>query len=131
MLFRSVPQVPNHNRGIWKQLETFCRNWTEEGKDLYIVSGTVYNTTYKTIGEHKVGVPDYIWKVVVDAKTNKGIAFFFPNAPIPVADMPKYVVTIAEVEQKTGLNFEPKLEKAKQKSLETTKANLKEWSGLE
>lgn len=129
-LTNMVPQVPNHNRGIWKQLETFCRNWTLEGKDIYIVSGTTYNKEYKTIGDNKVGVPDYIWKVVVDAKTNKGIAFFFPNAPIPVADMPNYVVTIAEVETKTGLNFEPKLEKTKQKTLETTKADLKEWSGL-
>ena len=32
-LTNMVPQVPNHIRGIWKQLETFCRNWTEEGKE--------------------------------------------------------------------------------------------------
>jgi len=129
-LSNMIPQVPNHNRGIWKQLETFVRNWVVEGKDIYVISGTTYNPTYKTIGVNKVGVPDYIWKVIIDAKTGKGIAFYFPNAPLPVADLPKYVVTISEVEAKTHLNFNPKLDTTKQKALETTKANLSEWSGL-
>lgn len=130
VLSNMIPQNPNHNRGIWKQLETYVRNWVVEGKDIYVISGTTYNPTYKTIGVDKVGVPDYIWKVVIDAKTGKGIAFYFPNAPLPVADLPKYVVTISEVEAKTHLNFDPKLDATKQKTLETTKADLKDWSGL-
>ena len=43
-LSNMVPQVPNHNRGIWKQLEKCVRNWVvNEGKDLYVISGTAYN----------------------------------------------------------------------------------------
>jgi endonuclease G len=129
-LSNMVPQIPNHNRGIWKQLETFVRNWTLEGKDIYVVTGTIYNKDYKTIGANKVGIPDYLWKIVIDNKSNKAIAFLFPNAPLPVADLPKYVVTISEIEAKTQLNFMPKLTKAQSAAIEQSKANLSEWSGL-
>jgi endonuclease G len=127
-LTNMVPQVPNHNRGIWKQLETCVRNWVvNDGKDLYVISGTIYNKDYKTIGDNKVGIPDYLWKVIIDAKSNKSIAFLFPNAPLPVADLPKYIVTIEEVEKKTGIDFNPKLDKAKQKVLESMKGTDKDW----
>ena len=129
-LTNMVPQVPNHNRGIWKQLETQVRNWVIEGKDVYVISGTTYATGYKTIGNNKVGVPDYIWKVIIDAKSGTGIAFYFPNKALPVPDLPKYATTIADVEAKTGLNFEPKLDAAKKKALETTTPDLKNWSGI-
>ena len=129
-LTNMVPQVPNHNRGIWKQLETQVRNWVIEGKDVYVISGTTYAPGYKTIGKNKVGIPDYIWKVIIDAKTNTGIAFYFPNKALPVPDLPKYATTIADVEAKTGLNFDPKLSPAQQKALETATPNLKNWSGI-
>ena len=130
-LSNMVPQVPNHNRGIWKQLETLVRNWVLEGKDIYVISGTIYGKDSKTIGANKVGVPDYLWKIAIDKKSNKAIAFLFPNAPIPVADLPKYVVAISEIEAKTNINFMPKLTSAQSKTIEGDKANLKDWSGLQ
>jgi endonuclease G len=128
-LSNMVPQVPNHNRGIWKQLETAVRNWVIEGKDIYVISGTFYNKEHKEIGQH-VGVPDNLWKVIVDAKSKKAIAFWFPNAPLPVEDLPKYIVSISEIEAKTGLDFNPKLPAKQQKELESTKADQKDWSSL-
>jgi endonuclease G len=128
-LSNMVPQVPNHNRGIWKQLETAVRIWVNEGKDIYVITGTFYNKEHKQIGK-RVGVPDYMWKVIVDAKSKKGIAFWFPNAPLPVADLPKYIVSIDEIEKKTSINFNPKMPEKLQKVLESTKANPTDWSGI-
>ena len=128
-LSNMVPQVPNHNRGIWKQLETAVRIWVNEGKDIYVITGTFYNKEHKQIGK-RVGVPDYMWKVIIDAKSKKGIAFWFPNAPLPVEDLPKYVVSIDEIEQKTSINFSPKMPEKLQKALESAKANPSEWSGI-
>jgi endonuclease G len=129
-LSNMVPQVPNHNRGIWKQLETAVRNWVKEGKDIYVVSGTIYAPGYQTIGAGRVGIPTHMWKVVVDRKNVKAIAFIFPNAPLPVKDLPKYATTVAEVERVTGINFHPQLPPALA-NLETTAPNLAEWSGLQ
>jgi len=71
-----------------------------------------------------------MWKVIVDAKSNKGIAFMFPNAPLPVEDLHKYIVSISEIEVKTGINFNPKLSEKQQNELEKSKADQKDWSSL-
>jgi endonuclease G len=128
-LSNMVPQVPNHNRGIWKQLETFVRNWVKEGRDIYVVSGTIYAPGYQTIGAGRVGIPTHMWKVIVDRKNAKAIAFLFPNAPLPVKDLPNYATNIFTIEQHTGINFMPQLPE-QLKHLETTAPNVAEWSGL-
>ena len=105
-LSNMVPQVPNNNRGIWKQLETYVRNWVLEGKDIYVISGTIYAPNYQTIGTNKVGIPTQLWKVVIDRQKGKAIGFLFPNTALPVADLPKYQTTIQAVEQATGFKFQ-------------------------
>ena len=127
-LTNMIPQVPNNNRGIWKQVETYVRNWALEGKDIYVISGTIYNKDHKTIGANKVGVPDFVWKIVVDKTSNKAIAFLFPNTPLPVSDLPKYIVAVVDIEKLTHINFMPKLTAAQHKSIEQVKADLKDWS---
>ena len=129
-LSNMVPQVPNHNRGIWKQLETAVRQWVLEGKDIYVASGTIYAPGYQTIGANQVGIPTHMWKVVVDRKSVKAIAFILPNTPLPVADLPKYATTVREVERVTGINFHPELP-VQLDRLETTPPNLAEWSKLQ
>lgn len=107
-LSNMVPQNPNNNRGIWRQLEIIVRNLVKEGKDLYVISGTIYNPGYHTIGSHQVGVPTHLWKVIVD-KQGMGIAFLFPNSPASVKDLPNYATSIREIETLTGINFMPQL----------------------
>ena len=109
LLSNMVPQIANNNRGIWKQLETKVRNYVGSTNDLYVASGPIYDAGYKTIGAGKVGVPTRLYKIVVDVKGNKAAAYIFPNTALPVNDMEKYKVTIADVEKATGINFNPKL----------------------
>lgn len=127
-LSNMIPQVPNNNRGIWKQLETYVRNWVLEDKDIYVVSGTIYATGYTTIGTNKVGIPTHVWKVIVDRQKGKAIAFLFPNAALPVQDLPKYAISVDQLEKTTGINFMPQLPAnfaAMEKSF-----SLSDWSGL-
>jgi len=35
----------------------------------------------------------------------KSIAFIMPNAPLETKDMPKYIVSVREIESETELNF--------------------------
>ena len=103
-LSNMVPQVPNNNRGIWKQLETWERNWAMDGGDFYIISGGIYTPTHKVIGAG-VGVPDYLYKIIIEKNSKKVMAYLMPNAPLPVADLPKYQTTVTAVEQATGMKF--------------------------
>jgi len=119
-LSNMVPQVPNNNRGIWKQLESNVRDYVRNFNDVYVTSGTIYDKGFTTIGPNKVGVPTRLFKVIVDNKTLKASAYIFPNQPLPVQDLQKYKVSIKEVETATGINFNPKLP-ANATALETVK----------
>ena len=101
-----VPQNPNQNRGAWRILEDRIRNIAKSGRTLYVTVGTVYTPGYEVIG-NGLGVPQYIWKVVVDAETNNSIAFLFENKPISTQDLSTTITTVTAIEQITGLNFHP------------------------
>ena len=104
-LSNMVPQVPNNNRGIWKQLETWERAWAATpGTDFYIISGGIYTPQRQVIG-NGVGVPDYLFKVIIEKNSRKVHAYLMPNAALPVADLPKYEVPLQTVEQYTGMRF--------------------------
>jgi endonuclease G len=102
-LSNMVPQNPNNNRGIWRQLEIWTRDWAKAG-DFYVVSGAIYDPGYQTIG-NGVGVPTRLYKIIHNRSTGQTQAYMMPNAPLPVKDLPKYQTTVAEVEQATGFKF--------------------------
>ena len=103
-LSNMVPQVPNNNRGIWKQLETWERNWAMAGGDFYIISGPIFMPNHKVIGAG-VGVPDGLYKIIIERTSGKVMAYMMPNAALPVADLPKYQTTMTAIEQATGIKF--------------------------
>jgi DNA/RNA endonuclease G (NUC1) len=72
-----------------------------------------------------------MWKVVYDAKEQKTIAFLLPNVKdqrISQRELPNFAISVAELEQRTGINFHPNLpaELAKIES----KVELDRWTGL-
>lgn len=104
-LSNMVAQVANNNRGIWKQLETFERQWaTQPGTDFYIISGGIYDQGHPVTG-NGLGIPTRLYKIVIEKNSRKVEAWIMPNAPLPVADLPKYQTTMTAVEQATGMRF--------------------------
>jgi endonuclease G len=104
-LSNMIAQVANNNRGIWKQLETFERQWaTVPGTDFYIISGGIYDAGYTKTG-NGLGIPTRIYKIIIEKNSKKVMAYLMPNGPLPVADLPKYQTTVAAVEAATGFKF--------------------------
>jgi endonuclease G len=98
-------QVANNNRGIWKQLETYEREWARQpGTDYYIISGGIFDAGHQKTG-NGLGIPTRLYKVVIEKNSKKVRAWLLPNGPLPVADLPKYETTVAAVEQASGLKF--------------------------
>jgi endonuclease G len=129
-LTNMVPQNASKNRGIWRILELRIRDWVLQGKDIWVVTGTVYERGHLTIG-NGVGVPTHMWKVIYDAKEQKTIAFYFPNVKdqrISQSELPNYAISVAELEKRTGINFHPNLPKELAKI--EGKAELDRWPGL-
>ena len=100
------PQTPSFNRGIWKKLEELVRTWAIENEDVYIVTGPILTNGLPTIGNNKVAVPNYYYKVILDyQKPNiKGIGFILPNESAKSL-LQNYAVSIDSVEKITGLDF--------------------------
>jgi endonuclease G, mitochondrial len=103
-LSNMVAQVANNNRGIWKQLETWERDWASKGGDFYIISGGIYDPGHPVTG-NGLGIPTRLYKLIYERTSGQTMAYLMPNGPLPVADLPKYQTTVQAVEQATGMRF--------------------------
>jgi endonuclease G len=123
-LSNMVPQVgKGMNQGIWKDLEEKVRNWAIGRGELYIFTGPIFEGGIKnTIGNNEVVVPTHLYKIVYDPHKAEAIAFIMPNEKLDTADMPNYIVTIREIENKTGLDFLSNMDKHVQDVIENKKA---------
>lgn len=123
-LSNMVPQVgPKMNQGIWSVLEDKVRQWAIKRNELYVITGPVYGEEeVGSIGQNEVAVPDKLYKIIFDPIKIETIAFLMPNKALNTDDMPNYIVSIREVEDLTGLDFFPEIEKNVQDLIETSKA---------
>ena len=120
------PQTDRCNSGVWNNIETQCREWAMEYGDIYIVCGPLYDGIPDIIGPNKVAVPDAFFKVVVCLKgKKKGIGFICENIDRNQS-MKRCVVTIEEIERRTGFDFFPNLTARDRRAVEE-RANLKDW----
>jgi endonuclease G len=106
LLSNMSPQVPGFNRGVWSRLETKVRQWAVENDSLLVITGPVLGNIDTFIGENRVGVPKYYYKVIADisSPTYKSIAFLIENKSSS-ADLFSFAVTIDSLEKVTGFNF--------------------------
>lgn len=121
------PQDREFNAGIWNRLEQKVRYWAGKYDGVYVVTGGVLTGNMKTIGDEKVSVPNEFYKIVVDVSDGnyKAIAFVIPNRPSSQSFY-EYVVSIDEIEAKTGIDFFPNLPDSIENNLEQM-VDLKAW----
>lgn len=104
-LSNMVAQVANNNRGIWKQAETYERQWAlVPNTDFYIISGGIFDNGHPKTG-NGLSIPTRLYKIVYEKHSKKVTAWLMPNAALPVKDLPNYQVTVAEIEKATGIKF--------------------------
>lgn len=121
------PQNREFNAGIWNRLEQKVRYWANKYDGVYVVTGGVLNGNMKTIGYENVSVPNEFYKIVVDVTdgNHKAIAFLIPNEPSSKSFY-EYVVSIDEIEAKTGIDFFPALPDSIEDKMESM-IDLKAW----
>ena len=123
------PQDPSFNRGVWSRLERAVRRFAYSEGSVFVVTGPVFVNDEEavTIGDNHVRVPEFFYKVVYDeTPPHKMIGFIVPNKASK-RHVKTYALTVAEVEEATGLNFFSKLPVDEQKRLKS-KIDLNEWS---
>ena len=122
------PQKHSFNAGIWNKLEQKTRYWAKKHHHLYVITGAILEDNLKTIGKDKVSVPKYFYKILLDYTKPeiKTIAFLIPHKESK-KPLYNFIVSIDEIEKKTGINFFPELPNKLEENLEATK-NYKNWS---
>ncbi|AWA30298.1 hypothetical protein HYN48_09490 [Flavobacterium magnum] len=75
--YNCLPQTVTLNRGIWKTWEEKIRDISQK-KKLFVIAGGIYGD--RRIGDNSLAVPDYCYKIVLEAQTQKIICcLLFPN----------------------------------------------------
>lgn len=132
-LSNMAPQVGiGLNRHIWADLEKLTRTWTCERDEIVVITGPIFDSRRaKTIGPNKVAVPDAFFKIAYDPNPKRVIAFILPNRKIDREGRSSwetlrddYIVTIADIEERTGLDFLTNLSRRNERRLESMKSAM-------
>lgn len=105
------PQNHNLNGGVWKDLEQQIWTWARQHDNVYVVCGPIVSDNPKTIGKHRVAVPDAFYKVLLCHINGQweAIGFYFDNVS-GTRPLSTYCKTIDQIEKMTGIDFFPLLE---------------------
>jgi len=129
-LSNMTPQVgKGMNQGIWAKLEEMTRDWACERGEVIVMTGPIYdNDKPKTIGDDKVAVPTAFYKIAYAPSSKRAIAFILPNKSIdlkgrkPWDVLKTYVVSVRDVQERTGLDFLSALPARDESRLEGTRS---------
>lgn len=105
-LTNMVPQYPQLNRKVWAALERYVRGKVTPERPLYVISGPIYDSPKKTIG-NGVWVPSHTFKVIYDLRGNKVAAYVVPNTPDVRGKLANFYMPYEKVEALAGVTFFP------------------------
>lgn len=130
LMSNMTPQTPSFNRKIWMYLESQVRVWAERFGSVTVVTGPVLNKSageYKTIGQNKVCVPEYFYKVLLVKTENEynAIGFIIPNENYQ-GTFWDYAVSVDQVEESSFLDFFSALDDETENKIEKS-FNLDFW----
>ncbi len=121
-----TPQDGKFNSGIWGKLETQVRNRASKADTLYVVTGCLFDGSSKYTSPYSdtryaVKVPTHYFKALLykgsssEATGSDGYmmcGFFLPHdTAISGKEYSDYMVSIDVLEERTGIDFFPNLEK--------------------
>ena len=146
-VLNAVPQRPKFNQGIWQNIEFLTGAWAQTYGQIWVIQGPVFYDL-KTLawigdeGERKIAVPDAVFKIVIrdktedeeakagprDKKSPEVLAFLYPQlgpgyfGPRKDFRHERFLTTIDEIEELTGLDFKPSGDADIEKRLERRRA---------
>lgn len=121
LLSNAVPQRQALNSGRWAQLETAVRVVAADSDLTTVITGPIFdNDSPETIGAGRVAVPTHLFKVVLAVRGARKIMYaaIIPNAAV-AEPLNHFSVSVAEAQQRTGIDFFSGLEDSEEERLET------------
>ena len=121
------PQDRSFNAGIWSRLENQVREWATERDGLYVITGPILGEVNRSIGDNKVTVPDFFYKVLLDERgaESQMIGFVMPNRA-GSGELSEFVEKVDNIEAYTGIDFFPVLPDSLEERIESA-TNIEQW----
>lgn len=119
-VLNAVPQRKAFNAGIWKDLEEKTAKWADKFGTVWVIVGPIFKDRKpsKTLGEEgemKIAIPDFLFKIVIKQRVETDaidmLAFIYAQecedclSQRGPFDHRKYLVSVREIETRTGLRF--------------------------
>jgi len=121
------PQIPNFNRGIWKELKGWVRDKATDHNSIYIVTGPVFINNLGLVGKNNVTIPGYYYKILLRQENSKMLSIAFLMSQLCTSsDIKDYMVTVNTIETITGLDFFPELDSSIENKIES-QSQPKKW----
>lgn len=112
------PQISSFNGGIWSSMENKVRDWAKPlnaSDTIYVVKGgkidgTIADGTLIEYTGNQVAVPKNYFMAILSLKGGtspqyKAIAFYIDQKNYSSSSISSYVISIDELEEKTGIDF--------------------------
>lgn len=74
-----IPQTPENNRYVWKNIESVTRYLTKKYSEVYVVTGVAFTGNKVTQINKRVMVPSYTFKAIYVPETGEAGAYYAPN----------------------------------------------------
>lgn len=110
-----TPQIASFNSDIWADLEIRVRSYASSSDTLYVVTGCVIEKNGETVNDtagHIIPVPSAYYKALLRYMPGStygdftACGFYLPHsADIAKKDYRTYMMSIDELEKKTGIEF--------------------------
>lgn len=120
-----APQRPALNRGPWREMEQRIADlWTAKYGEIWVVVGAIppARGARTTIGKSKVDVPEQYYMVVASqTEDSVRVLAVLLDQTAGRWDFPaRSIVSVDEIERRTGLDFFPDMQKSLQSALEAS-----------
>ena len=105
-----TPQKHGLNAGLWRSLEEkIATSYPGRFEEVWVLAGPVFGPNPAKL-KQRVAVPEAFYMIIVDESDGRvrTQAFLCPQEP-GRAELNRYLVTIDEIERRTGLDFLPAL----------------------
>ena len=116
-----APQTPQLNRKVWRDVEHRIADlWTARYGEIWVVVGCIPSSTGEKLSGTDIDVPQQFYQIIMaqEGLDVRALAVIFPQNVPWSAWAARSIATIDEIEELTGLDFNPELPQFIQDPLE-------------
>lgn len=100
-----VPQNPQQNRNLWKNLETQTRTLAIKNGKAYVVTGVAFNGKAVKQLNNRILIPTHLYKAIYIPSLQQAGVYYAPNDDSQRVE----VISLNELSQRTGVDVFPNL----------------------